>query len=70
MKISLQGRERQHILNAAQKFEEKTGEKYSIRFVMLLLSEKYEQRFEKDIDDIFDEKIRLHEEEIARKSIQ
>ena len=67
MKISLQPRERQHILNAAKKFEEQTGEKYSIRFVMLLLSEKYEDRFEKDIKDIFDEKVRIYEEEQARK---
>ena len=67
MKVQLQARERQFIINSAEEFERKTGEKYSIRFVMLLLTERYEDRFEQDIKEIFDEKIRAHEEEKARK---
>lgn len=69
MNVTLRGAERQAVLKAAKDFEEKTGEKYSIRFVMLLLIEKYEDRFDQDIQDIFDEKIRMHEEEQSRKSI-
>lgn len=69
MKVQLQPRERQFIIDAAEAFERETGEKYSIRFVMLLLSEKLEERFEQDIKDIFKEKIRIHEEEQARKAL-
>lgn len=69
MKIQLQARERQFIINAAEEFERQTGEKYSIRFVMLLLSERYEDEFESTITKIFDEKIRTHEEEKARKEL-
>lgn len=67
MKLQLQPRERQFIINAAEEFEKQTGEKYSIRFVMLLLSEKIEERFEQDIKEIFEEKVRMYEEEKARE---
>lgn len=69
MKIQLQARERQFIISAAEEFERQTGEKYSIRFVMLLLSERYEAEFEETIKNIFDEKIRAHEEERARQEL-
>lgn len=51
----------------AKKFEEKTGEYYSIRFVMLLLAERYSERFEEDLKEIFDQKIRDHEEKTERE---
>ena len=56
-------------MNAAKKFEEQTGSNYSIRFVMLLLTERYQERFEQDITEIFDEKIRDEEERKARSTL-
>lgn len=66
MKITLQTQERLAVSRMAKEFEKKTGEYYSIRFVMLLLAERYSERFEEDLKDIFDQKIRDHEEKMER----
>ena len=63
MKLTLRPRERQYIINAAKDYEKKSGDKYSIRFVMLLLEERIAERFEEDIKEVFEEKTRLLEEE-------
>lgn len=63
MKITLTAYERKAILEEADKYEKETGDKYSIRFVMLLLAERFTESLETNIKEIFQEKRRVLEEE-------
>lgn len=49
----------------AREFQDKTGQKYSLKYIGLLLKEQYMKRFLKDIDKVMEIKLREEEEKSA-----
>ena len=67
MKIHLAEQEKDLAIKYAQEYRKKTGDNYSLQFIITMLSRKYENNLALDLKTILDEKIRNWEEEQAQK---
>ena len=67
MKIHLAEQEKDLAIKYAQEYRKKTGDNYSLQFIITMLSRKYENNLALDLKTILDEKIRNWEEEQAKK---
>lgn len=67
MWIHLTDVETEYVMTMAKKYLKKTGDHYSVKFILMLLSEKYSKSLKHDLDEVLEEKLRLHEEEKARE---
>ena len=67
MIIHLLPQEMELMLKVAKKYRRKTGDLYNPSYIMLLLKERYEKRFEEDLAEVLDQKVREFEEQKAEK---
>lgn len=66
MKITLTPYEKREVLRKAAEYTEKTGDNYSMQFISMLIADKMTKTLEAVVDEVFQEKVRMHEEELAR----
>lgn len=67
MHIHLNTAENHYMMKIAEEYQQKTGDRYSVKFICTLLEERYADNLEKDLDEILEEKVRLYEEAKARQ---
>lgn len=65
MNIHLDPHELEIVRKKANKFKEDTGHEYSLKYIGLLLKERYAKRFLQDIDEVMEIKRREAEEKSA-----
>lgn len=70
MKIELSPLEGEYAKQMAKRYKKKTGDSYSMKFIVTMLAQKYEQTLKEDLEEILSEKIRLFEEEQVIKEKQ
>ena len=67
MLIKMWPQELELVQKAAHIYAEKTGEDYSTKYIVTLLTEKYEKDLEKDLKSVMNFKLRQFEERQAEK---
>lgn len=67
MNIHLDPHEMEIVRRKATEFKERTGKRYSLKYIGLLLKEQYMKRFLKDIDKVMEIKIREEAEKSAEE---
>lgn len=70
MKITLTNFERSFITKEARKYQERTDDEYSIRFVLLEIEHRWHNQLEQIVKEVFEEKLKRHKEEKARYSLE
>ena len=67
MQIHFYPQEKELMRKYADDYRKKTGDNYSVFYIMSLLSVNYERNLEKDLKAIMKQKIREFEEQQARE---
>lgn len=63
MQITLNPQEKHYLREKAEKYREETGDNYALFYILALLSERYEENFAKDLEEIIDIKIKEYKEQ-------
>lgn len=69
MKITLNDFERQYLMTKARAYENKTGDRFSARFILSLICEEVEAKLPKIINKVLEEKERKFDEQKALEDI-
>ena len=67
MNIHFYPQEMELMLKKAKQYRKKTGDMYSVQYIMTLLTEKYERDLDQDLNEVMAEKVREYEEQQAEK---
>lgn len=70
MQIHFYPQEKELMRKHAEIYRKKTGDNYSVFYIMSLLSTKYERDLEKDLKAIMQQKVREFEEKRAEEGVK
>lgn len=65
MQITLNPQEKHYLREKAERYRQETGDNYAVFYILSLLSQKYEENFANDLEEIIDIKIKEAKEEEA-----
>lgn len=70
MQIHFYPQEKELMRKYAETYRKRTGDNYSVFYIMSLLSTKYERDLEKDLKEIMKQKVREFEENRAEEGVK